>query len=89
VLVEGVGEIDGQEVDLILPSGHPVTLARSYRDAPEVDGLVLVPGVLLQAGQMATVTISGALAYDLVGELAPEIPTAGLVFQPAAELMLI
>ncbi len=89
VLVEGAGEIDGQEADLALPSGQPVTLARSYRDAPEVDGLVLVPGALLQAGQMATVTISGALAYDLVGELAPEMPTAGLVFQPAAELTLI
>ncbi|MFZ2359723.1 MAG: MiaB/RimO family radical SAM methylthiotransferase, partial [Anaerolineae bacterium] len=89
VLVEGVGQVDGQESGLSLPSGQPLTLARSYRDAPEVDGLVLLPGVLLPAGQMATVTISGALAYDMVGELAPEMPTAGLGFQPAAELMLI
>jgi ribosomal protein S12 methylthiotransferase len=89
VLVEGVGEIDGQEVGLALPSGQPVTLARSYRDAPEVDGLVLVPGAQLPAGQMAAVTISGALAYDLVGELAREIPTAGSMFQPAAELTLL
>jgi ribosomal protein S12 methylthiotransferase len=89
VLVEGVGEIDGQEVGLALPSGQPVTLARSYRDAPEVDGLVLVPGAQLAAGQMATVTISGALAYDLLGELAPELSAAILEFQPAAELTLI
>jgi ribosomal protein S12 methylthiotransferase len=89
VLVEGVGEIDGQEMGLALPSGQPVTLARSYRDAPEVDGLVLVPGAQLPAGRMAAVTISGALAYDLVGELAPEMPTASLEFQPAAELMLL
>ncbi len=90
VLVEGAGQVDGQEAGgLTLPSGQPVTLARSYRDAPEVDGLVLVPGQTLPAGQMATVTISGALAYDLVGELAPETPTAGLTFQPAAELVLI
>jgi ribosomal protein S12 methylthiotransferase len=89
VLVEGVGEVDGQEAGLVLPSGQPVTLARSYRDAPEVDGLVLVPGAQLPAGRMDAVTISGALAYDLVGELAPEMPTAGLMFQPAAELMLL
>ncbi|MCB0136495.1 MAG: hypothetical protein KDD75_15430, partial [Caldilineaceae bacterium] len=37
VLVEGEGEIEG--------SGEPLLLARSYRDAPEIDGLVLVPGV--------------------------------------------
>jgi ribosomal protein S12 methylthiotransferase len=89
VLVEGVGEIDGQEMGLALPSGQPVTLARSYRDAPEVDGLVLLPGQTLPAGQMATVTISGALAYDLLGELVPETPTAGSMFKPAAELTLI
>jgi hypothetical protein len=38
---------------------------------------------------MATVTISGALAYDLVGELTPEIQATGGMFQPAAELVLI
>ncbi len=48
---------------------QPVSLARSYRDAPEVDGLVVVPG-LLPVGQMAQVRISGALEYDLLGELA-------------------
>ena len=90
VLVEGSGQIDGQEMGgWTLPSGQPVTLARSYRDAPEVDGLVLVPGQTLPVGQMATVTISGALAYDLVGELTPEMQTTGLDFQPAVELSLI
>jgi ribosomal protein S12 methylthiotransferase len=90
VLVEGIGALDGQDAgELALPSGQPVTLARSYRDAPEVDGLVLLPGQTLPAGQMATVAISGALAYDLVGELVPDMPTAGLMFQPAVELTLI
>ena len=37
VLVEGEGDDRGQ--------GEPLLLGRSYRDAPEVDGLVLVPGV--------------------------------------------
>lgn len=89
VLVEGIGQIDGQEAGLSLPSGQPVTLGRSYRDAPEVDGLVLLPGVQLPAGQMVSAAISGALAYDLVGELAPETPAAGSMFKPAAELTLL
>jgi ribosomal protein S12 methylthiotransferase len=51
------------------PRKTVVSLGRSYRDAPEVDGLVVVPGVL-PAGQMARVQITGALEYDLVGEAA-------------------
>ncbi len=42
---------------------------RCYRDAPEVDGLVLIPGLEgLPAGEMLEVVITGALEYDLVGE---------------------
>lgn len=44
-----------------------VSLARSYRDAPEVDGLVIVPGKL-PIGQMTPVRITGAMEYDLMGE---------------------
>lgn len=44
-----------------------VSLARSYRDAPEVDGLVVVPGKL-QVGQMLQVRVTGAMEYDLMGE---------------------
>jgi ribosomal protein S12 methylthiotransferase len=53
------------------PRKQVVSLGRSYRDAPEVDGLVVVPGVL-PAGQMARVRITGAMEYDLVGEVIPE-----------------
>lgn len=61
VLVEGEGEIEG--------SGGPLLLARSYRDAPEIDGLVLVPGVRgALRGEMIQVHINGAMEYDLVGE---------------------
>ncbi len=62
VLVEGRGEMSDRR--------GPVALTRSYRDAPEVDGLVLVPGVL-PVGQMARVKISGAMEYDLMGEAIP------------------
>ncbi len=93
VLVEGVGDLDHLDAAADAPpalrGGLRVTLARSYRDAPEVDGLVLIPGQLVPVGHMTTVQISGALAYDLVGELAPETSTAGMTFTPAAELNLI
>ncbi len=61
VLVDAEGEVEG--------SGEPLLLARSYRDAPEVDGLVLIPGVRgVEAGEMIQVHINSALDYDLVGE---------------------
>jgi len=61
ILIEGEGEIEG--------SNAPLLLGRSYRDAPEVDGLVLVPGISgLPAGSMMEVYINGAMEYDLVGE---------------------
>ncbi len=75
VLVEAHGEMEG-----MMPAGkngrqgpkprtrrQPVSLARSYRDAPEVDGLVVIPGVL-PLGQIGAARITGAIEYDLVGE---------------------
>jgi ribosomal protein S12 methylthiotransferase len=53
VLVEGVG--DG------------VSIGRTYRDAPEVDGVVIVTSELTP-GKIAPVRITGALEYDLHGE---------------------
>lgn len=83
VLVEAHGEVDmaaeagttrnGQNRQRYRAGRRPVALARSYRDAPEVDGLVVVQGVL-PIGQMARVRITGALAYDLIAE---PVPAAG------------
>ncbi len=62
ILVEGEGEIAGSRERLLL--------GRSYRDAPEIDGLVLVPGAGdVPVGEMLQVHINGAMEYDLVGEL--------------------
>lgn len=72
VLVEGVGEIEG--------SGGMVSIGRSYRDAPEIDGMVLVPGEL-PVGEIVPVRISGAMPYDLSGEpagLEPNGRVAGI-----------
>jgi len=61
ILIEGEGEIEG--------NGDPLLLGRSYRDAPEVDGLVLVPGISgVPLGEMMEVYINGAMEYDLVGD---------------------
>ncbi len=39
---------------------------RSYRDAPEVDGLVLVRADDLPVGEFVRVKVERALAYDLL-----------------------
>jgi ribosomal protein S12 methylthiotransferase len=52
VLVEGYG--DG------------LSVGRSYRDAPEIDGLVIVEDEL-PVGEIVPVRITGAMVYDLVG----------------------
>ncbi|MBI2952951.1 MAG: 30S ribosomal protein S12 methylthiotransferase RimO [Chloroflexi bacterium] len=46
-----------------------VFVGRSYRDAPEVDGVVLVHG-RATIGEIVSVTITDALEYDLVGRVA-------------------
>ncbi len=64
VLVEGTGEAEyegeaeGQTV--------PISIGRSYRDAPEIDGLVLIEESI-EPAQLIRVEITGAMAYDLVG----------------------
>jgi len=60
VLVESM---EGQSAE----DGSPVFVGRSYRDAPEVDGLVFCQGVA-RPGSMPLVRITGALEHDLVGE---------------------
>ena len=64
VLVEAHGEMTGRAGT---ERKIPVSLARSYRDAPEVDGLVVFLDKLA-IGQMARVKVTGAMAYDLMGE---------------------
>lgn len=58
VLVEGVDE------------ENQISIGRSYRDAPEVDGLVIIED-LAPVGEMVEVQINSALTHDLVGQLFP------------------
>lgn len=41
---------------------------RSYRDAPEIDGLVYIPGSIIAPGILTDVAIADATEYDLVAE---------------------
>lgn len=57
-----------QTLDVLIEGqGDRLSVGRSYRDAPEIDGLVLVQE-RLPVGEIVPVRITGALEYDLVGE---------------------
>ena len=51
---------------LIEGSNDGLSMGRSYRDAPEIDGMVIVEGEV-PVGEIVPVRISGAMAYDLTG----------------------
>jgi ribosomal protein S12 methylthiotransferase len=45
------------------------TIARSYADAPEIDGVVTIDGGNLKVGEFYEVEITGSDEYDLFGQL--------------------
>jgi ribosomal protein S12 methylthiotransferase len=53
---------------LVEGQGKGITLGRSYRDAPEIDGMVIIEGKA-PVGALLPVRITGAMAYDLSGVL--------------------
>ena len=66
----------GQELLVMIEgkvSGESAYIGRTYGDAPKVDGYMFVQtGELLVTGDFAKVKVTGALEYDLIGELADE-----------------
>ena len=60
-------ELVGRTIPVLIEGfGDGISIGRSYRDAPEIDGLVLVPGKL-PLGEIIPIRIDGAMAYDLTG----------------------
>jgi ribosomal protein S12 methylthiotransferase len=61
----------GKEMEVIVDGPDPEipshALARSYADAPDIDGLVRVKGKALHSGDIVRVKITGADGYDLAG----------------------
>ena len=66
----------GQELMVMIEgkvSEESAYIARTYGDAPKVDGYLFVQtGELMMTGDIAKVRVTGALEYDLIGELADE-----------------
>jgi len=57
----------GKTLDVLFEGqGDGLAMGRSYRDAPEIDGLVIVEGNA-PLGELLPVRITGAMAYDLSG----------------------
>lgn len=55
----------GKRLDVLVEGfDNGISIGRSYRDAPEIDGLVLIEGKL-EIGQIVPVRVMGAMAYDL------------------------
>ncbi|MEX2376178.1 MAG: 30S ribosomal protein S12 methylthiotransferase RimO, partial [Dehalococcoidia bacterium] len=63
----------GREVDVLVESTEPtesqtgeaIVVGRTYRDAPEVDGLAFLKGTY-PAGSVVRARVDGALPYDLL-----------------------
>lgn len=53
---------------LIEGQGDGISIGRSFRDAPEIDGLVVVENEI-EVGSLVPVLINGALTHDLTGTL--------------------
>jgi ribosomal protein S12 methylthiotransferase len=61
----------GRELEVLVEGvGDGISVGRSYRDAPEVDGMVLIRGELT-TNEFASVLVTEAMEYDLLGRIDP------------------
>ena len=76
ISLEKGNERIGQEMLVMIEgkvSGESAYIGRTYADAPKVDGYMFVQtGELMVTGDFARVCVTGALEYDLIGELTDE-----------------
>ena len=50
---------------------EPAYIGRTYKDAPGVDGYIFIQtGEMLMSGDFVKVRVTGAMDYDLIGEIA-------------------
>ncbi|MEO0564392.1 MAG: TRAM domain-containing protein, partial [Chloroflexota bacterium] len=75
VLVEGHAQGEDEDDE----DAGIVSLARSYRDAPEIDGYVVVDGEL-PPGEIVPVRITGATTYDLMATV--DTTPGGTIIEP-------
>lgn len=73
----------GKRMEVLLEgTGDGVTVGRSYRDAPEIDGIVLIREQL-HPNRLVTVKITDALEYDLIGRVVRTNPRGNPRRKPA------
>jgi ribosomal protein S12 methylthiotransferase len=59
----------GRALDVLVEGqGDGLSVGRSYRDAPEIDGMVFLTGDV-PVGEIVPARITGAMEYDLIGEV--------------------
>ena len=73
IVFDQAEDMIGQEV-LVMIEGKVADenayVGRTYKDAPNVDGLIFInTDEELMSGDFAKVKVTGALEYDLIGEL--------------------
>lgn len=73
IVFENASEMIGKQLRVLIEgylSDEDVYVGRSYKDAPDIDGLVFVyANRQLMTGDMVTVRITDAREYDLEGEI--------------------
>lgn len=58
----------GKQLSILVEgTDNGISVGRCYRDAPEIDGLVIVEDKL-PVGEICKIQITGAMAYDLLGK---------------------
>ena len=76
ISLEKGNEKIGQELLVMIEgkvSGESAYIGRTFGDAPKVDGYIFVQtGELLMTGDFVKVRVTGAMEYDLIGEIADE-----------------
>lgn len=59
----------GRKMDALIDGiGDGISVGRTYRDAPEIDGLVIIEGEM-DPGQIVPVQITGAMVHDLSAKI--------------------
>ena len=73
IAFETAADMEGRELEVLVEGqlvGEQVYLARTYKDAPGIDGAVFIETQReLMTGDLVKVKITGSREYDLIGGL--------------------
>ena len=73
IVFDQAEDMIGREILVMIEgkvAGENAYVGRTYRDAPNVDGLIFInTDIEMMSGDFAKVRVTGAVEYDLIGEL--------------------